>query len=180
MKIFSLKRLNSLLIFSFFFCFISCGVGPKSGSNSTLNSVSKGFYTSFYKDDKETLYFIKPMVFEADKEKLMADITFVKNDNIIENVVINFSLLTKDKIATSDITAIKIIDKSIEDFKILYNEPKSSNSFQIRCSLPYKSEDFVLNHKKMTFTIITKNATKSYYPNKKSVKILEDIALLFN
>ncbi len=180
MKINSLKKLNRLLVIALIFLVVSCGVGPKSNSNSQLSGVSEKFYTSFYKEEGSTVYYIKPIDFESDKEELIADITFMQNSNGIENVIINFSVFTQDKISTSEIYSLKINETIIEDFKILYNEPKSSKLFEMRYSVNYPSKEFIKNYSNLNFTIATNTTTKTYLPKKKTSKILQNIGLLFN
>lgn len=180
MKINLLKKLNRILGISLLLLVFSCGVGPKANSNSQLNGVSKKFYTSFYKEEGSTIYYIKPIDFYADKEKLVTDVTFQQNADSVENVIMNFSVFSKQKVSNLDVKSLKICDKIIENYKILYNEPKSSKLFEMRFSVNYPSDEFTKNYANLNFVIESESASKKYIPNKKTTKILPNIGLLFN
>ena len=180
MKINLLKKLNNIIIISFAFLFFSCGIKPKSNSNSQLNGVSGDFYTSFYKEDGSTIYFIRPLEFLSDNEKLIADFTFLKKNDTIEDVTINFSILSTNKIASSNLNEIKINELLIKDYKILYNEPKSSKLNEIRISLVYPKDEFIKNYKDLKFKIEENHTIKEYLPRKKTLKNLLNTGLLIN
>lgn len=176
MKIISLRKLNNLKYLSFFILVgfvISCRPNMKSKNQS--NGIGGDFFTSFYINDSETKYYIKPFKFSSGKETLICDITYSVINNSVDNITYNFSIITDSRILNKSVHKIRINSFEFDDFKILYNDVLK-NKFDLRISSNLPPDILYSFDEKTTIKIITENKIFNFEPaNKKSKKILKKI-----
>ena len=183
-KIKSLKNCSKIIIlFSAlaFLLLLSCkpSMGNKSSSGGEKSSNIGNYYTSYFVNDSTMLYFIKPMKFTATNSFISSDFTFNKIHNKTQNVTMNFSVITPNKISINSIKKIKFNNKEIEGYKILFNESNNKKS-EIRFSSSLITEDFTKLDENAYFEITTIDLQSVNKPTKKTSKVLKDIKNLIS
>jgi hypothetical protein len=160
---------------------LSIGCKPKMISGGVKNNnsdISNGnFYTSFYVNDSVSTYFIKPLKYKFQNSDLFLDITYQQINQNIENVIVNFSILTAEKIKNSTIESLKINSIDIKDYKILYND-YSNKKFDLRISVNNNIsllKSFNLNSK---IEIVIEKKNYVFVPNSKAEKNLIQVKKL--
>lgn len=174
MKLF--QKSNNILYAVIIILLISCSpkFSPKSKNNSQ-NSSSGKYYTSFYVNDSLTIYYIKPFELNSEKDNVTIDVTFKKNNlELNDDIVFNFSLISKEKINSKNIEKLFINDSEISTFKVLYSEPMK-NKFEIRISSKIDKNLFKSLNENTILKLKIENNLKIYKPNSKSKKILNSI-----
>lgn len=175
-----LSKNYSKIIISFsviaFLLLLSCkpSMGNKSSSGGDKSSNIGNYYTSYFVNDSTMLYFIKPMKFMAPNSSISSDFTFNKIHNKTQNVTMNFSVITPNKISINSIKKIKFNNKEVEGYKILFNESNNKKS-EIRFSAPLKTEDFIKLDENSYFEISTIDLQSINKPTKKTSKVLKNI-----
>jgi hypothetical protein len=159
-----MKRNSILLFTTIFLVFISsCRVKPVGGSGKINKYVE-----SFYKKDG-MLYFIKPVEFYENGNKVLADFTFIKNDSIAKPVITNLNIYGTPPFKQPDSVAFSYADKiaTSKAIKLLYNDISSKKKFsRISTELPYSHfESFLLNEKS-SITLYYGNQPKQYIAGK--------------
>ena len=178
MKIKFWTRLINLLLVT---VFLLIGCKPKmisGGGNNSNSSVSNSdFYTSFFVNDSVSTYFIKPLNYKNEKTDLSLDITYQQINQNIENVIVNFSLLSDEKIKNSTVEDLYINTIKINDYKVLYND-YSNKKFDFRISVN-NTVDLLKSFDSNSKIEISINKEKYLFlPNSKSKKSLYQITKL--
>jgi hypothetical protein len=156
-------------------CGPSVGATSQSGSNQGMSSGS--FYTSFFLNDSTTTYFVKPILFKASKSELMVDYTLKKVHGKLVDVVMNFSVISTEKIPSKEITDISFNGISLENFKVMFNEP-SRKKHEIRFTSVLPQSNLVQMKFPVTFAFEISGKQLLFQPTKKTHKILKDVQTL--
>lgn len=89
------------------------------GNGGRINKYSE----SYFKGEGKMLYFIKPVSFYSEKDKLDADFTFNKGDSTKPMIVVNISIYGEPPFKTADSTTFIFGEQSYTSpISLLYNE----------------------------------------------------------
>lgn len=150
-----------------------CGLRT-SGSGGRI----KKYAESYYRGDGKTLFFIKPITFKGDKNKLKADFTFNKGDSTKEYVIVNIDIYGTPPFNLSDSISFFFGENSFTDdgIKLIFNENLSRKPFS-RQSTKLPVEDFKAFIKADEVTIATYDNGKkdSYSSGKRWDKIHDQL-----
>ncbi len=175
MKIYSRKSIKALKIISLLFVIIfmnSCLSMKPKGTKS-----GKKLFETFFVGKQGTQYFIKPLIFENNKNngKMHIDFTFRYKDKIQDSAVVNFSVIgdniykTIDKLKFSN----NFANVETKKIKLLFNEKKKS-SFVSRFSTLISVSDLynLFKNNDWTITVENNNSHSIYKADKKSQKAI--------
>ena len=119
-----LKYSKFVLVLSAFLCFGCFGVKP-----GTEKSANKNF-ESFYIGASTTQYFVKPLELhqENSKNSFIVDFTFRSNTEIMDTVIVNFSIISPELLPIVEEVTISNgqINPSIEKPNLLFREKNKS------------------------------------------------------
>lgn len=158
---------------------IQCGpsVGATSKSGSGQGMSVRNFYTSFFLNDSTTTYFVKPVLFKASKSDLLVDYTLKKVHGKLVHLVMNFSIISSEKIPAKEISEIKFNGVSLDNFKLMFNEPaRKKHEIRFTSVLPYSNLVDMKFPISFNFEISGKQVV--FQPTKKTQKILKDVQTL--
>ena len=141
---------------------------------------AKAYYESFYVGETGTQYFIKPIVFNAEKgnDKLLVDFTFRYKNELRDSAVINLSIEGDNIIkSVNGINFTNTVSSvSLNSFFLLFNEKKDKkliSRFSAKCSTREMIDIF--DDPGLRITINTDNSSATFIPPKKSNKIIRSL-----
>ena len=151
---------------------VSC-VGMKHQASNKSQSVN---YETFYINDSTMQYFIKPLMFKAEnKDKTEVDFTFRSSAGDVNQVTMNFSIISNTKQPKTEFILLKgdTLHKVTVDKK-LYQELKDNKCvYRYSSTLPYADlNDFLTSD-----TYVLEVNKEKLFPTKATQKKVEDIIL---
>jgi hypothetical protein len=146
------------------------------------SSVKSGkiYFETFYVGGEGTQYFIKPLLFSAEKpsDELIVDLTFRYRNEIKDSVLVNFSVKSLGIYKTID--SLKISNDNAEAItkkvELLFNEKNKlgyTSRFTSQLSLQETKELF--NHSNWNFTLSHQGQSMNFTPNKKTHKAIATV-----
>lgn len=146
-----------------------CGIRT-SGSGGKI----KKYAESYYKGEGKILFFVKPLTFTDNKEKLSADFTFNKGDTTKQFVVVNMNVYGTPPFTLPDSVSFFFGENSYTDnsIRLLFNEnlkrhPYSRQSAQ----LPVENFEALLTANEVTIALYYNGTKKNYISGKTWSKI---------
>lgn len=169
------KALIKCLYLSSIILLVSCfAVKP------TTSKYGGKHYETFFVGDEGTQYFIKPISFEnrQSNEKLICDITFRYNTQLIDSAVINFSVVGPKIYKSMDMLLISSGSGTVksDDVRYLFSEP-SGDGYSSRFSSKIAMTDLfpVINTESWHTEILHKEVKTAFMPVSKTLKVQKEL-----
>lgn len=166
----------SLIVLSFISIFGCMSVKP------TASKTDGSLYETFYLGNRGTQYFIKPLLFESEKEELKIDFTFRPSENTGNLVTTNYTIVSAEKIEKVDTMILKNKTQIVKctDNKKLYSEIKNSKRVcRFSAKIQLEKLNQIMANPAWSIQVVTKDTTMYYQASgrtKKSItKLQEDL-----
>jgi len=164
---------NYLILILVFLLYSGC-MGIKINATKS----PKKLFETFYVGEEGSQYFIKPISFSNDSDKLLIDFTFRYKDKIKDSAIVNISFFTNEIIKECDSLKITINKHFIvvENPKYLFSERKK-DKYTSRFSLKIPVIDLYNFFNENYWEIISyyNNASVTFFSTKKTSKKIEKL-----
>ncbi|RAR51030.1 hypothetical protein [Flavobacterium lacus] len=155
---------------------ISCKVGPKANSNKGVPSGNSSKYTtSFFLEGGESQYYVKPLKYTStSSKKVYLDFVYKTKSDTLESGLIYLSLFQDQKLTSTDLKEIKIGNISLKNRNHLYTE-FNKGKYELRVSLPVTSDELKQIQPNLTIELVVADELNLFLPDKKTIKVLNDV-----
>ena len=146
----------------------------------TASKTDGSLYETFYLGNRGTQYFIKPLLFESEKEELKIDFTFRPSENTDNLVTTNYTITSAKKIEKVDTLVLKNKTQIVKctDNKKLYSEIKNSKRVcRFSAKIQLEKLNQLMANPAWSIQVVTKDTTMDYQASsrtKRSITTLQE------